>query len=359
MKLSTIKILLPVIALLLFSSCGRNIFKSDVRTVKFSNNPTQISVSKINTDHLYSMWFAVHDSILISSRPQSNDYIFQIADIKSNKELGAFMRRGEGDKEYTGLMPILRIEPKGDDLVSLTYDPNKQLLVEFNMTQSVKLGKDSLIRLGYFRNANEAEMPYTGIYRLDNSKYIGYTPGISFDVDGKNILLPTYSILEGSEIRPVKNYSFFNSESHDLPTNMSSLGSMWYLKPDKTKLVSAMSRLGQINIIDIESDSICSVRIEGSPNEHDLDRPVEDVKWQYHDVTCDDDFIYALYFGKEAENLRERTGCDRIHVFDWEGNFVNDFITPIQILKLWSDSSTGALYGYCEPEDAIYFLDVN
>ncbi len=344
--------------LLMASSCRESVFTSKVEKMAEPEKTVELVAEKIVTDHLFSEYFAVFDTLLISSCPNSPEFIFYVSNIKNNKLIGSFMHRGLGPREYLGLTPIKRIERKGDDITALTYEPNKRQLFEWNITKSIEIGGDSILRLGCYKNPNEYGFTYSGMYRM-GKKYLGYTLGYSFDDVDTELLLPTYWILDGSEIAPTHGISVVkNKISNDKSVILDDFffSSAWSLSPDNSKVVDAMNWLQQINIIDLDKNNVFSYRVEDSPGESIFGTKMEHAAYQYHDVVCDDNSIYGLYFGEPIATYKDSAGCFWLHEFDWNGNFKTKYHLTVPILRIWLDSSSGILYGYCAEDDAIYKL---
>ena len=164
--------------LFILTSCSsESVFTAEVKEIVQPGEVVEITADRIETDHMYSQFFAVYDTLLISSCPNSSDYKFYVSDLTTNQLVGPFMRYGQGPDEYLGLTPIKRIERKGDDLISLTYEPNKRQLIEWNITQSIENGRDSILRIGYYQNPTDLGLTYSELYRIGKSEYLGYTPG--------------------------------------------------------------------------------------------------------------------------------------------------------------------------------------
>ena len=119
-----------------------------------------------------------------------------------------------------------------------------------------------------------------------------------------------------------------------------------------------MRWLNQINIIDLTTDSIRSYRIEGSPDESIFKTDMNQAISQHYDLACNDSSIYALYFGDDPENFKETGGCMWLHEFDWDGNFKRKYHLPVSLLRIYMDPATNTLYGFNEPDYALYRLNV-
>lgn len=345
--------------ILIITSCKESsIFTACVKTID-SPNVIDLQVENIKTDYIYSQYFAVYDTLLITTLPNTTEYNFYIADLKNNKFLGAFMRRGQGPNEYLGLSPLKRFESKEDNLVALTFEPHHRELLEWNISKSLECGKDSVLHYGTYENANNNGLTYTGIYHIGNGKYLGQTSGYLLENEK---LLPTYWIMDGKNIAPNQGLSIvkdmISNESSVIPDNVF-FSSVWSLSPDNTKIVDAMQWLNQINVLNITNGSIHSYRVKGSPNESIFKTNMKGAIYQYHDVVCNDNSIFALYYGEPFTASKHCEGCYWIHEFDWEGNFVNRYRLPIPLYRLWMDTPSKNLYGYCESTEEIYKLKVN
>ena len=342
------------------SSCSsESVFTTEVKEIVQPGEVVEITADRIETDHMYSQFFAVYDTLLISSCPNSSDYKFYVSDLTNNQLVGSFMRYGQGPDEYLGLTPVKRIERKGDDLISLTYEPNKRQLIEWNITQSIENGRDSILRIGYYQDPTDLGLTYSALYRIGKSEYLGYTPGVTFE---ENMLVPAYWILEGPNIEPVKSISLVKElipNPHSKVYDGNFFNSFTSLSPDNTKIVNAMDWLEQINIINLQNDSVASYRIEGSPDESIFRTKTGPVICQYQDVVCDTNTIYALYFGEPSDMFKDLHGCYWVHEFDWDGNFKAKYHLPVPILSLWLDPSNNTLYGYNLEEDGLYKLNIS
>lgn len=79
----------------------------------------------------------------------------------------------------------------------MTYEPTQRELLEWNISQSILIGKDSVVSLGFYENPGDvSSLNYNGIYRLGKNKYIGYLPGYFLKNKDKRYL-PEYWILKG------------------------------------------------------------------------------------------------------------------------------------------------------------------
>ena len=365
------KFALALPLMLLIASCSEKTtyFQTEISTIPEPNETIEIEAEKVGNDNVFSQFFAVYDTLLISSRPNSNDCFFDVVNLKNDELIGSFLHRGQGPSEYLGLNPILRFEHKGDDLVALTFEPTKHQLIEWNITKSLETKSDSVICLGNYQLPIDCSEVYQGIYAIGNGEYLGqHNGGTDYGNTDFYAGLPKYWILEGAEAVPSRSFTVFKDLKFKIDLDKGPqvpmdfyYSSAWTLSPDNSKIFDAMNLFNQINIFDLQTNEVSSYRIKGSPSEGDLKYGVEDFEknyGQYTDVVCNDSAVYALYFGEPSITYRDTKGCFWLHEFDWNGNFKKKYRLPISIMRLWLDPSSDTLYGYCEPQDAVYKLNV-
>lgn len=106
--------------------------------------------------------------------------------------------------------------------------------------------------------------------------------------------------------------------------------------------------------MDIKTGSSDSYRVKGSSGEGIFKTGMENALVQYHDIVCDNSSIYALYLGMKGSEYGEDNGNHFIHQFDWDGNFIANYLLSAPVASLWLDPSSDILYGYDASDDALY-----
>lgn len=76
-------------------------------------------------------------------------------------------------------------------------------------------------------------------------------------------------------------------------------------------------------------------------------------------MQADDNYIYAKYWGKKVWNKYDTPYFNTIHVFDWEGNFIQAIETDRSLGEMWMDSTRHRLYMTTPGVDEIFYLDLN
>lgn len=107
----------------------------------------------------------------------------------------------------------------------------------------------------------------------------------------------------------------------------------------KQKIASAMRFRNQINFFDISTKKRKSVIV----NTH-LTKSDDDGHQYYCSVAANDSNIYALYMNQCSEDSYDVAKPMEIHVFDWEGNFIDKYRVNEYIVRIAVDKD-GNIYG--------------
>lgn len=124
-------------------------------------------------------------------------------------------------------------------------------------------------------------------------------------------------------------------------------------KPDGTKIVQAMIRLPQLNIVDVQTGEVVGYRLN-----YGLDLSVFKGKKQlrnfYGLVQADDNYIYALYWGKVQWG-----DINTIYVFDWSGNLIDKLKVDHYISSIWLDMVRNRFYIIESKTDDVFYYDLD
>jgi hypothetical protein len=203
---------------------------------------------------------------------------------------------------------------------------------------------------------------YLNLSRLGPDSIIALRPSVTRYYKDSSPTLPFYQKRTIYSNELLKRYDIFkgvieNSTKGVDPSSF--LYSTDWLKPDGTKIVQAMKRLSQINIIDIQSDTITAYRMRHTPDFSLFEGTETDFTCYYYLVRADNQYIYALYYGDKLDALTP-TRFDLIHVFDWDGHFVKKLKLGKSVRSIWLDPVNNLLYGYDGTlEGLLYCYDLN
>ena len=273
----------------------------------------------------------VYDSLCVLYQRQTNHF-FAIHNMNTGEMVGNFVRKGNGPLETTNASIIHNIYEENGELKTIVYDHNKFRLMICNISKTIEVGTsvyDTIIPLSR---------------QITNGRYVSYTSptkdgdfcirlNVQVFEELRKVVPPKFAILSRDNMQLKKEYNIFRDSIVDF-----SEVDKWRaedpfeghqaLNRDKNKFVYAMTYLPQINILDLETNKLKSVRIKGTR--------IETTKEQYYYYTVvrtDKDYIYALYqdrnswipptpAGTPVDKIYKGRKPSEVHIFDWNGNLV-------------------------------------
>ncbi len=265
--------------------------------------------------------------------------------------------KGDGPDELHGVRYDNQYRYVSDSVV-MSLVGNSKKLVDMNLTRALDEGTASLENTLYLDGS------YNSVFRRNDSVWVGKK--IDFKQGG--LSYPELVASADGKLQPTGNcYAFygpipdFNPSTYDKMNNYSAMEA---IKPDGTRLVSAMVFANQLNIIDLQDGTQSISLLYGDPVL--LDKIEEDRKKKqeiayYYGVSATDSLIYALYVERpflesEGEVFPE------VRVFDWDGRaaarYTLDVKDPEEI-AVTPDGKT--LYVLCpyRDEEAVYKYTLN
>lgn len=355
MKLKNLFMLMPFLAV--FFSCDgsqadKELFNGEIRYMNDKDAVSmEVSARHVELEGLYTGTIAVYDSLLLCWDTSYPNHFINLFNVDTGKEIGYFCPKGGGPNELFNTNPVYQFFKKGDEVMTL-FDKNSQALAVWSLTKSIQTGQtvyDTIVcdykGLGLFffrlpddallnvvsaqpKNMHEVVTPYCERRPL-------YTPGE----------VQKFPLYKEDLVNDESAGGIFNSWSA--------------LKPDGTKLVQAMGRLPQLNIVDTRTGQVVGYRMKGGPDYSLLQSGTGELKKYYLSVQADDRYIYAAYWGKETWGGTSMPKFDQIHVFDWEGNLLYKLKTDQSFFVIWLDTVRNRLYTRDWSTDEIYYLDLN
>lgn len=336
-------------------------FNGDIITIENSIKETQeITLKKIFLNGSNFGEIAVYDSLMFFFNPKLNDRFFNIFNINTGEEIGTFCNKGGGPEEVTCLSPIFQFFREGNELKTLLFAPNERKLFIWNITCSIQQGRTIIDKIVPYNWGKEnGEDNYNNLYILDYNILLAKVD--PFPLNNGKSTLPSYQKRTFDTDSLLKNYSIYkqsieNEESLIMPEAF--FNSNDALKPDGTKIVQAMIHLPQLNIINIETGQVVGYRMEKGDSFSIFQRN-KNIKTHYIRVQADNNYIYAVYWGKEAWGFHEIPCVDTIHVFDWEGKLVQKIKTDDGIDKMFLDTCRNRLYMTRPNFDDVFYLNLS
>lgn len=357
-------VLLYISALLVCVSCQKKdceYFNGEIVLVgNTGKKPLKVSLEKLTLDGLNFGEMAVHDSLMFFLNTKLSDRFFNVFNVDSGEELGTFCNKGGGPEEVFCLGKILQFFEESDGLKTLLFAPNEQKLLVWNITHSIEENNTVIDKVVPYRWRQEnGGENYNEIYLLNDSTLLAKVDPF-VKKNGKHTL-PHYQKRTFYTDQLLQSYSIFKLPIHNEDSSVMPeffFNSNDALKPDGTKVVQAMVHLPQLNILDLETGKVTGYRLEDG-EDFSVFQKNEDLKNHYIRVQADDQYIYAVYFGKKAWAYHEIPYVDMIHVFSWDGKLIQRIKTDLDIDKIALDRVRNRLYVARPKSDDVYYLDLN
>lgn len=359
------KSILLIALAILFSCCtfhkDQDYFKGEIIELASENIPLhnlQLTPFPLNGDN-YGFPIA-HDSLLIFFNPKLGDYFYQIFNVDTKEEIGRFCKRGNGPQEITALGPLYQLYLEDNELKTLLFAPNEEKLFVWNISRSIA-EHSTILEKEYkysWRDKNK-NICYNNVFRLAPDTLLVELR--SALLNNGDISLPIYQKRTISDNTLLSEYSSYqktinNKQSVIIPEAF--YNSSDALKPDGTKIVQAMCRLPQLNILNLKENSAKGYRIDSSVNFSIFKKKNSAMKGYYYRVQADNNYIYAAYLGKETF---EYTAIEpqELHIYDWNGNLLKKIELDLSILEMCLDTVRNILYITNLYSDDIFYLDIN
>lgn len=348
--------------LLLLISCNKiggdaQYFNGEIIYIENIPETNTLEGEQIYLDEIDAGEIAVYDSLLFFWYWNFPNAFFSVFDLTNFKHIGYFCPKGDGPNETQGVPPIYQFYEENGDLKTMLLAPNDSELRVWNITKSLQENTtifDTIVSNKWYM---EHLTPYLRVSHLSEDSYMGYIPPRYKSFDD---ILPTLPVYEKRTIysdKLIKKYHLFRDSIENDSRIVDSdrfFTSADCIKPDGTKIAQGMTRLCQLNIVDLEKETISGYRIKGTPDFSIFKTDMSNTKYYYSKAHCDDTYIYALYAGVENEKLEEFQGFDILHIFDWEGNFVKKIRLTYPVRSIWYDKINEFLYGYNDIKEELY-----
>lgn len=306
---------------LLVSSCGgsiHNSFCDNTVTVGADDEYTRLEarllLSGDTLPHINDI-MVVGDKLVTDM--DDDDARLQMFSL-DGKRVGVYGRTGRAQDEYTGGMSFVA---QPDDKHLYLRDVNKAIFSVLHTDSVKENGRliaerviDTFPRLLNVFLSGESEL----IYEHE-------VPG-SYALSSRNI---------GSDS---DNWEEVLYEPSDNP--FAKYHSYMVFNDKEKKIAAAMRFANQMNFIDLNNKGRKSAIVRS------VDNPARDTEGHqyYCKIAANDSNVYALYMDQSAEDAYESEKPMEIHVFDWDGNFIDKYLTDEYIIRLAVDKN-GTLYG--------------
>lgn len=336
-------------------------FNGDIQKIEDNSGAVKkVALDKVILNGANYGYIAVYDSLMFFLNPKLPDHFYNIFNINTGEEIGTFCNKGGGPKESAAFGPISQFFKVGNELQTLLFAPYEEKLVIWNITQSIKQGTtviDKIIPYAW-RDANGGAC-YNEMYLQGDSILLARVD--PFPLSDEESTLLFYQKRTVDTNKALRNYSIYKQtvKNEEAPIiSEAFFASADAFKPDGTKAVQVMGHLPQLNILDFETGQVLGYRMEGG-DDFSVSQGKKNIKNYYVEVQADDNYIYALYWGKDRWGMYEIPYVNTIHVFNWYGRLVQKLETDYDIDKMFLDTVRNRLYVTRPKSDDVYYLDLD
>jgi hypothetical protein len=162
----------------------------------------------------------------------------------------------------------------------------------------------------------------------------------------------------------LRKYTVYKKDTVTVPKDAALIPEAFFssndaLKPDGSKIVLAMSKLPQLNVLDTHTGKVAGYRMKDGPGFSLFETGMNGWKAYYIRVQADDNFIYASWWGKEPWGINEIPPINTLLMLDWQGNLINEFIMDQPVHEIRLDPVRNRLYTTNMATDEVFYLDLN
>ena len=128
-----------------FFSCtnqvDKELFNGEIHDIDAKNTIDKDVIAKhVPLEGDYTGTIAVYDSLLVCWEPTYQDYLFNVFNVDTGKEIGYFCPKGQGPDEFANANFIYQFLRRNNDVVAL-FDGDWQSWAFWNLTKSCQTGK--------------------------------------------------------------------------------------------------------------------------------------------------------------------------------------------------------------------------
>jgi hypothetical protein len=346
-------------------SVDKTYFNGEINLVKEIKDVTNLTAGKIELNGPFYGWPFVYDSLIIFWNNKIPDNFFNVYNLNTGEETGHFCSKGHGPKDASSLPAIYNVYKENNELKTLLFAHNESKLLLWNISRSVASSStviDTIIPFDWRKEHGIAHNLF--MFHLDKDTLLASVKTSLLTKEAEEATLPCYEKRTVYTNELIRKYDIYlkpirNGDASILPEAF--LSTMDCITPDGTKIVQAMRRLAQINIIDVNSGKVTAYRLKGSPDFSIFKTNMRNSKVYYTRIQCDDNFIYALYLGEQFDITPSSKSLNPhiIHIFDWEGNMIQKLNFHHPVHEICVDIVRNKLYAMDLDAEELYCYNLN
>lgn len=357
MRRDEIALLSSCLLALALTGCRRSIdlsssFSFPVNAVRISSENKEMSV-EMKPLSASQFEHASHDSLLVSCE-HKKPFLFSVTNLPNGDLIGTFCPKGRSAEEPLDILPhIVSNTVNGEFLIDFLSYPTCQIFT-WNVTRSCEEETtlyDTILNL--YPEPKEQFTP-TSFFVLSGSEAAVLNSRQNLSGFHSENAMPTWEIYDTTSGSLVRTYGMYHHREFPLATAHGEsiqffLASKECIRPDRSRIASAMLYLPQINLLDPATGELRGIRT--GKTAIDPEHPV----MHFYDVKCDGEYIYALYLGTEQDKADDNP-ASWVFVFDWDGQPVTKF-RAANATGLFLDGDTLYMTNYMHSTLASVYLN--
>ena len=285
----------------------------------------------------------VKDSLLVLLNSMG-EHFFSVYD-KSNLDLIAeFGKKGDGPLEFHAVDHIRGFKGRDEEQSHLILDWNNQRLNFLNLDESIRRNTPVL--------TNE-KLP---IELKDTYRMVYYSDTLAIAVQGGHESAGRFKIVKGDSVKivdylPELPFMVHEDNYYPIYANVSAA-----IHTYQNKFVATARMLGQYDFFDFDGNHLHSTVID---RDETLEKaaaapakPDDPITFYQTQLINIDSYIYSLYTKVYLTEAKEqKLSNSKIHVLDWEGKPVKEYLLDRPIVAYDLDLENNAVYGLSNSND--------
>tara|TARA_R110002096_G_scaffold267901_1_gene461633 strand:+ start:169 stop:1233 length:1065 start_codon:yes stop_codon:yes gene_type:complete len=335
-----IKLFFCFLAISILSNCSQKTEKRELFVDQFpvSKQLTSIPIGEI--ENSIPSQIMVEDSLLIILNSRGEKF-FQVYNKSNMKSIAEFGTKGEGPEEFNSPEFSGQIVQEKWDKYYLIFDWKKLQVNLLNLKESIRLNSSVFKSI---KLPNRLSRTFRLVYYSDS--LIITVPGGDGDDPGRFQIFKD-SILGTIGYLPDLPFKVHEDNRYPMYANVSSA-----IHPEKHKFVATATLLGQYDFFSFDGNYLHSTVVERDEGLRKAARAPtifdEPVTFYHTQLIAKDSYIYSLYSTSTKEMKISKS---KIHVLDWEGKPIKEYILDCSLLRFDLDLENDAIYGLSYSND--------
>lgn len=300
--------------------------------------PDTVTGSVVIYEVMGANWMIVGNGLLAVSTHQDETMLKLYS--TGGDSIGAFCTKGQGPNDFLNANLIRAYLSDTGDTCIWINDVSNTKIKRLNVSRSRQAGHtlvDSVIDTE-FGAINAIVANDMLVYEvMDNDAYKLCSRNVSNALDTLHV--------DQMYIYPTTDFYAYYGNSD--------------VSPDGRHIAIGMAYFNQLNIIDLPEMKRSAVSI-GNLGKYDdcYESATRESKYYaYGDISCGNDAIYAIYYGKTDDELGEENNSTTIHVIGYDGKVKRILVVPEKLRSIAFDDDTSTLYGI-DAEECVYKYEI-